>query len=86
MPHVLAFHGKAHDMIELPGQPGHYTEPATLYREVFDVLKKNDWSGYICTEFEGQAAYGDLPREQFLDEKEQVWRHHQMMIDLGAEA
>ena len=50
------------------------------------MLKKNDWSGYICTEFEGQAAYGDLPREQFLDEKEQVWRHHQMMIDLGAEA
>ena len=84
--YVFSFHGKAHNMIEIPGNPGHYWEPATLYKEVFDILKKNNWDGYICTEFEGQGAYGDLPKEQFLDEKEQVWRHHQMMIDYGAEA
>ena len=60
------------ELEEIPGNPGHYWEPATLYKEVFDILKKNNWDGYICTEFEGQGAYGDLPKEQFLDEKEQV--------------
>ncbi len=86
LPYVFSFHGKAHNMVEIPGNPGHYWEPATLYKEVFDLLIKNNWDGYVCTEFEGQGAYGDLPKEQFLDEKEQVWRHHQMMIDYGAEA
>lgn len=85
LPYVCSFHGKAHNMVEDPDLPGHYIEPATRYKEVFDVLKRNNWDGYICTEFEGQAAYGDLPREQFLDEKEQVYRHHQMMIDYGAQ-
>ncbi len=86
LPYVFSFHGKAHDMVEIPGQPGHYHEPATMYKEVFDVLKRNNWDGYVCTEFEGQGAYGDLPKEQFLNEVEQVRRHHKMMIDLGAEA
>ena len=72
LPYVFSFHGKAHNMVEIPGEPGHYQEPATMYNEVFDVLKKNDWDGYICTEFEGQGAYGDLPKEQFLNEVEQV--------------
>ena len=86
LPYVWSIHGKAHNMVEIPDKPGHYHEPATMYKEVFDVLKKNNWDGYIDTEFEGQAAYGDLPKEQFLDEVEQVRRHHRMMIDLGAEA
>ncbi len=85
LPYVCHFHGKAHNMTEIPGNPGHYQEPATMYKEVFDVLKRNNWDGYVCTEFEGQAAYGDLPKEQFLNEVEQVRRHHAMMRDLGAE-
>lgn len=79
LPYVCGIHGKAHNMVEIPGKPGQYEEPALMYEEVFEVLKKNNWNGYICTEFEGQRAYQDLPFESLVDEVEQVRRHHEMM-------
>ncbi len=84
LPYVVSFHGKTHYMVEIPGQPGEYDDPSTRYEEVFDVLKRNNWDGYICTEYEGQRAYQDLPRDQLMNEVEQVRRHHSMMKRLGA--
>ena len=84
MPYILSFHGTVHHMIEIPGKPGEYDDPSTRYEEVFEVLKRNNWDGYMCTEFEGQRSWQDLPREQLIDEVDQVRRHHNMMKRLGA--
>lgn len=84
LPYVFSIHGKVHHMVEIPGQPGEYDDPSTRYEEVFDVLKRNNWDGYMCTEFEGQRSWQDLPREQLIDEVDQVRRHHNMMKRLGA--
>lgn len=85
IPYICSIHGKAHDMVEIPGEPGHYEEPALLYKEVIDVLKKNRWSGYICTEFEGQRSRQDGSMEDLADEVEQVRRHHEMLTRLIGE-
>ena len=85
LPYVFSIHGKAHNMVEIPGKPGQYEEPALMYAEVIEVLKKNNWDGYICTEFEGQRAYQDRGIEHLLDEVEQIRRHHEMLKRLIGE-
>ena len=40
LPYVFSIHGKAHNMVEIPGKPGQYEEPALMYAEVIEVLKK----------------------------------------------
>ncbi|MDR1532180.1 MAG: hypothetical protein LBS62_08365 [Clostridiales bacterium] len=85
LPYICSIHGKAHDMVEIPGKPGQYEEPAMLYEEVIEFLKKNNWDGYICTEFEGQRSKQDQGMEQLADEVEQVRRHHEMMKRLIGE-
>jgi len=79
MPYILSFHGKVHYMTEIPGRPGEYDDPSIMNAEVVEVLKRNNWDGYICTEFEGQRSYQDLPKDQLIDEVDQVRRHHNMM-------
>ncbi len=85
MPYILSFHGKVHHMVEIPGQPGQYDDPSTMNAEVIEVLKRNNWDGYICTEFEGQRSWQDLPREQLIDEVAQVRMHHNMLKRLIGE-
>ena len=82
LPYVSSFHGKVHNMIEIEGQPGQYEEPSMMYKEVIDVLKANNWSGYINTEFEGQRYDQDRGFDHLADEVEQVRRHHKMMQQL----
>ena len=77
LPYVFSIHGKVHNMLEV--EPGVYDDPVTMNKEVIDVLKRNNWDGYICTEYEGQRAYQDLPKDQLANEVEQVRRHHQML-------
>ena len=72
-------------MVEIPGQPGQYDDPSTMNAEVIEVLKRNNWDGYICTEFEGQRSWQDLPREQLIDEVAQVRMHHNMLKRLIGE-
>lgn len=85
LPYVFSFHGKCHDMIEIPGKPGQYEEPAEKFEEVIQVLKEHDWDGYICTEFEGQRSWQDEDREKLVDEVEQVRRNHEMLKRLIGE-
>ena len=85
LPYVLSIHGKCHDLNEIPGQPGHYEEPALLYKEVIDILKKHDWDGYICTEYEGQRSHQGMGHGIEGDEIEQVRRHHEMLRRLIGE-
>lgn len=85
LPYVFSFHGKVHNMVEIPGQPGHYDDPVTMNKEVIDILKKNNWDGYICTEYEGQRAYQDRGFDGLQDEVEQVRRHHEMLCRLIGE-
>jgi len=83
LPYVFSIHGKVHDMIEVA--PRVYDDPSTMNAEVIEVLKKNNWDGYICTEYEGQRSRQDLDREHLADEVEQVRRHHQMLKRLIGE-
>lgn len=82
LPYISSFHGKVHNMIEIPGQPGQYEEPSMMYKEVIDVLKANQWNGYINTEFEGQRFDQDRGMEYLANEVEQVRRHHEMLARL----
>lgn len=79
LPYISSFHGKVHNMTEIPGQPGQYEEPSMMYKEVIDVLKGNNWNGYINTEFEGQRFDQDRGLDYLADEVEQVRRHHEML-------
>lgn len=85
LPYILHFHGKVHHMVEIPGKPGEYDDPSTMNAEVIDLLKRNNWDGYIDTEFEGQRTWQDLPRDQLIDEVDQVRRHHNMLRRLIGE-
>lgn len=85
LPYVFSIHGKCHNLVEIPGKPGQYEEPSLMYAEVIEVLKKNNWDGYICTEFEGQGFQQDRGIEHLVDEVEQVRRHHEMLIRLIGE-
>ena len=49
------------------------------------MLKKNNWDGFIDTEFEGQRTYQFLPKDQLIDEVDQVRRHHNMLKRLIGE-
>lgn len=84
MPYILSIHGKVYHMTEIPGEPGHYEDKSLRYAEVIDVLKKNNWDGYICTEYEGQRSQQDRGVERLADEVEEVRRHHEMMARLIA--
>lgn len=84
VPYIVSIHGKFYEMVEDENNPGHYYDPSIDYADVFKYLKQGGFDGYICSEYEGQSAYNDLPDEEMVDEREEVRRHHAMMKDLGA--
>ena len=81
---ILSIHGKFYEMVEDPQNPGHYYEPSIPYDEIMKYLIQGGYDGYINSEFEGQGHTNDLPDEQMFDEREQVRRQHQMLVELGA--
>ncbi len=85
MPYILSIHSKIYQMTEIPGKPGQYEDKSIRYAEVIDVLKKNNWDGYICTEYEGQRSQQDRGKEFLADEVEEVRRHHEMLSRLIGE-
>lgn len=70
---VVHFHGKCYCVDE------NGNDPMMNYEEPIQILKEENWDGYISTEFEGQRTYHgqDCPYEE--DEIEQVRRHHVML-------
>lgn len=72
IPYIVHIHGKFYEMTDLG------TEYSIPYDEAIQVLKDNNWAGYICSEFEGQRHYHDL-RYFDIDSVDQVRRHHEMM-------
>ncbi len=85
IPYICSIHGKFYNMVEDPNNPGHYMEDSIDYPNVIRCLKEGGFDGYINSEFEGQSMYQDLPREQLVDEVEQVRRQHSMLRDLIGE-
>jgi sugar phosphate isomerase/epimerase len=72
IPYILHIHGKVYEMTL------HCEEPSIPYADIVSVLVKNNWNGYINTEYEGQRHYHDIP-DMDIDSVEQVRRHHVML-------
>ncbi len=70
--YIPNIHGKFYEMTNAGEE---YSIP---YKEVIDVLKESNWSGYICSEFEGQRHYHDL-RYFDISSVDEVKRHHKML-------
>jgi len=72
--YAVHFHGKFYEMDET------CTETCIDYEGPIRVLKDMGWDGYISSEFEGQRAFHDIEMgEYYVDEVEQVRRHHEMI-------
>lgn len=70
--HIPSIHGKFYEMTNAGEE---YSIP---YQEAIAILKECSWSGYICSEFEGQRHYHDL-RYFDINSVDEVKRHHRMM-------
>jgi len=71
IPYIIHIHGKMYEM-----ENG--VEPSIPYAKVIDVLKENNWAGYISTEYEGQRHYHDIP-DWDVDSVEMVREHQEML-------
>lgn len=70
LPFIRNIHGKFYEMSE------DGTEYSIPYAEIIRLLKKINYNGYICSEYEGNRF---VPEGQEVQEVEQV-RRHQVMI------
>lgn len=75
-PWIKSFHGKFWEMVDDPQGP---YEQAIDYKRVIDRLKQIGWSGYICSEYEGQRFV--TPGEP-VDDIGQLRAHQQMLETL----
>lgn len=73
MDRIHNIHGKFYEMTE------DCLEPAIPYDEIVAVLKEGGYSGYICSEYEGNRWIEDAFE---VDSVEQVRRHHVMLKNL----
>ena len=77
MPRIHNIHGKFYQMDE------DYVEPCIPYDKIVDVLKQGGYSGYICSEYEGNRWVEDFMEP---DSVEQVRRQQVMLARLLGEA
>ncbi len=77
MPRIHNIHGKFYQMDE------NYVEPCIPYDKIVDVLKQGGYSGYICSEYEGNRWIEDAMEP---DSVEQVRRQQVMLARLLGEA
>jgi hypothetical protein len=82
--HVVNVHAKFNYMSEVPGRPGQYEDIAIDYPSALAALRDGGYQGYLNSEYEGQRYFQDLPREQLMDEVDQVRRHQEMLRRLTA--
>lgn len=76
MPRIHNIHAKFYEMTE------DCVEFSIPYDEVFEVLKKGGYKGYICSEYEGNRWVEDA---QEVESLEQVRRQQQMFCNLLGE-
>ncbi|THF50795.1 sugar phosphate isomerase/epimerase family protein [Allorhizobium terrae] len=76
MPRIHNIHAKFYEMTE------ELTEWSIRYDEVFEVLKKGGYKGYICSEYEGNRWVEDV---QEVESVEQVRRQQLMFCKLLGE-
>jgi hypothetical protein len=81
---VINVHAKFNNMTEIPGRPGENEDIAIDYPAALSALADGGYQGYLNSEYEGQRYFQDLPREQLMDEVDQVRRHQEMLRRLTA--
>ena len=81
---VINVHAKFNNMTEIPGRPGEHEDIAIDYPAAIGALADGGYHGYLNSEYEGQRYFQDLPREQLMDEVDQVRRHQEMLRRLTA--
>ena len=77
MPRIHNVHGKFYEMTP------DYIEPSIPYDEIVRVLEQGGYTGYICSEYEGNRWIEDF---QEPDSVEQVRRQQVMLAKLLGEA
>jgi hypothetical protein len=73
-------HGKFYEMAEV--SPGDYVEPSIPYDEIVRVLDQGGYTGYICSEYEGNRWIEDAEEPNSV---EQVRRQQVMLAQLIGE-
>jgi sugar phosphate isomerase/epimerase len=76
MPRIHNVHGKFYEMTE------DLEEPSIPYDKIVEVLKQGGYSGYICSEYEGNRWIEDAEQ---VDSVEQVRRQQEMLKRLIGE-
>jgi sugar phosphate isomerase/epimerase len=83
-PYVINVHAKFNHMSPVPGDETRFHDLAIDYPSAIRALRNGGYQGYLNSEYEGQRYWQDLPRDQLMDEVEQVRRHQQMLRELTA--
>lgn len=73
VPYISHIHAKVYDMDLEKG-----IDPSVDNETIFRVLKEKGWSGYICTEYEGQRIFHD-EADMDVDNMAIIRAHHEMM-------
>ena len=73
IPYISHIHAKVYDM-DLERQ----IDPSVDNETIFRVLKEKGWSGYVCTEYEGQRIFHD-EADMDVDNMAVIRAHHEMM-------
>lgn len=71
LPYTSHIHAKVMDMRD-------GVDPSVDNETIFRILKESGWSGYVCTEYEGQRIFHDEP-ELDVDNLGIIQAHHEMM-------
>jgi len=76
MPYIFNIHAKFYEMLD------DYTEYSIPYDLIINALKEGGYSGYLCSEYEGNRHIQDVFD---VDSTEQVRRQHEMFKQLLGE-
>lgn len=71
LPYTSHIHAKVMDMRD-------GVDPSVDNETIFRILKEAGWSGYVCTEYEGQRIFHDEP-DLDVDNLGIIREHHEMM-------
>lgn len=82
VPYIVSVHGKFYEMT-YNNDLGTYYDDSIDYLNPIKVLVEEGYEGFICSEYEGQRYQQDMGKENLVDEREEVKKHQQMLVDLA---